>query len=286
MAHRVSPPKVFPVATRAGKPPMAAAGSADSYRQIGFVLGDEVEHVVAGLNLEGACAEAASGARYRKQVVAAAMGLWSRSWLSRLEALHAIEWGNTVGAMPLIRAAADLLAAMAATLETDAADWHAWLATEPIGLSAADHATEFAPCAFRAAEVLAAKPVLGRIYRVSTTLSLPHFESTLLLAGADSASDRILMTFGDRDFHLGLAELVLGWLLEIGVAQLDALRASEGTLPVPDPAAVEQWEHQATQLIDRDDRCSIEPVERDGVSRLLVHNWRRAPGAAKKKVLL
>lgn len=286
MAHRVSPPKVFPTATRAGKPPINAAGSADSYRQIGFVLGEEVELVVAGLNLEGLCAEASAGAKYRKQVVAAAMGLWSRSWLSRLEALHAVEWGNTAAAMPLIRAAADLEAAMTATVETDAADWNGWLDTQPIRVDAKDHATEFAPYAFRAAEVLAAKPVLGGIYRASTALSLPHFESTLLLAGADSTADRILMTFGDRDFHLGLAELVVGWLLELGLVLFEVLRAADGTLGMTDGGTIGQWEDHARRLLARDDRCRIEPVERDGMPRLLVHNWRRAPGAAKKKVLL
>lgn len=286
MAHRVSPPRVFPFATRAGKPPLSAAGSADSYRQIGFVLGDELEHVIAGLNLEGACAEASAGAKYRKQVVAASMGLWSRGWLSRVEALHAAEWGNAVAAMPLIRAAADLEAAMVATIETDAEDWHAWLETQPVRLSAEDHATEFAPYAFRAAEVLAAKPVLGRIYRVSTALSLPHFESTLLLAGADSSADRILMTFGDRDFHLGLSELVLGWLLELGVELFGLLGAADAVLAAPDNVALQQWTATAERLAAREDRCRIEPVERDGAARLLVHNWRRAPGAAKKKVLL
>lgn len=265
---------------------MSAAGSADSYRQIGFVLGGEVEHVLAGLNLEGTCAEASSGAKYRKQVVAAAMGLWSRSWLTRLEALHAIEWGNAVAAMPLIRAAADLAAAMAATLETDAAEWNGWLETQPIRLSAEDHATEFAPFPFRAAEVLAARPALGDIYRASTALSLPHFESTLLLAGADSGADRILMTFGDRDFHLGLTELVLGWLLELGLALFDVLRAAGGTLGMTDGETIAGWEDGARRLLARDGRCRIEPVERAGMARLLVHNWRRAPGAAKKKMLI
>lgn len=286
MPHRVSPPNIFPIATRAGKPPMAAAGSADSYRQAGFVLGDDLDHIIAGLNLEGDCAQASSGAKYRKQVVAASLGLWSRGWLSRLQALHAAEWGNAVAAMPLIRAAADYQAAMLLTLRTGAAEWDEWLAGDPIGLDGEEHATEFVPHAFRAAEALASEPTLGAIYRAATALSLPHFESTLLLAAADSTAERILMTFGDRDFHLGLAEIVFGWLLELGVAQFDALKAADGTLAVSDVAAVDAWQHRARELCDRADRCRIETVGRDGVPRMLVTNWRRKPGAARKRILL
>ena len=37
----------------------------------------------------------------------------------------------------------------------------------------------------------------------------------MLLAGSDSAPDHVAMTFGDRDFHVGLAELH-SWLLRLG----------------------------------------------------------------------
>jgi hypothetical protein len=214
------------------------------------------------------------------------MGVWSRSWLSRLQALHALEWGNYVAAMPLIRAAADYQAAELLLLQTNASEWDDWLGTDPIGLAPADHATEFRPHAFRAAEILAADPILGAVYRASTALSLPHFQATLLLAGADSTSERILMTFGDRDFHLGLAEVLTGWLLQLGRAQFDALFASDGALATPDTDAIEQWKTRAQELLADDERCAIEPVDREGEPRLLVRNWRRAPGAAKKKILL
>ena len=104
---RVSPPKVFGEAVAAGKPPAGSAGAQDAYRQTGFVLGAEVDLVVSGLALEGQVADASSGAKFRTQVTASALGLWSRSWLSRLQALHALQWGNYTAAMPLVRAAAD-----------------------------------------------------------------------------------------------------------------------------------------------------------------------------------
>ena len=158
----------------------------------------------------------------------AALGLWSRGWLSRLEALHAIEWGNYVAAIPLVRAAADYQASSLYVLRTDAVEWREWLEGGGIALSAEHHATEFRLHPFRAAEVLAAHDILGPVYRTTMDLSLSHFGSTLLVAGNESAPDRVLMTFGDRDFHLGLAELGLGWLLELGMAQVDALAEFDG----------------------------------------------------------
>lgn len=285
-AFRVSPPKVFAQATRAAKPPMDAAGSADAYRQTTFVLGEEVELVLEGLRLEAAIAEASSGAKYRKQVTVSAMALWSRSWLSRLEALHAIEWGNYAGAVSLVRAAADYQAAMLYLLRTGAAEWDEWLEGGGVQLAPADHATEFQLHAFRAAEVLAAHDVLGPVYRIATDLSLSHFGSTLLFAGAESDPARIAVTFGDRDFHVGLAELHLGWLLELGAALLRDIAPFEAAFAAADANLTHTWLAKAQRETTRRDRCRVETVERDGMKRYLVHNWRREPRSAAKKLLL
>lgn len=283
---RVSPPRVFSQATRAAKPPIDAAGSADAYRQTTFVLGEEVELVLEGLRLEGALAEASSGAKFRKQTTASAMALWSRGWLSRLEALHALEWGNYNAAVTLIRAAADYQAAMLYLLRTDAAEWQEWLDAGGIQLAPVEHATEFRLHAFRAAEVLAAHEVLGPVYRVTTDLSLSHFGSTLLFAGADSDPSRVAITFGDRDFHVGLAEIHLGWLLELASSLLRDISEFESAFARADEESMTRWLERASRECERRDRCRVETVERDGMKRYLVHNWRREPRSAAKKLLL
>lgn len=283
---RVSPPRVSPLATRASRPPLEAAGSADAYRQTSFVLGEEVELVIDGLNLEGAIAEASSGAKYRKQQMVAALGLWSRAWLSRLEALHAVEWGNYAAAVTLVRAAADYQASALHVLRTGASEWQEWLDGGGIAPAPDQHATEFRLHAFRAAEVLAAHEILGPIYRTAMDLSLSHFGSTLLVAGNESAPDRVLTTFGDRDFHLGLAELHLGWLARLGIAQVDALREFEGVFAIPEPAKLDSWRARAAKLAARPDRCRVETIERDGEKRYLVREWRREPRGAPKRLLL
>ncbi|MFN8507062.1 MAG: hypothetical protein U0547_05795 [Dehalococcoidia bacterium] len=282
---RVSPPNVFATAAGAAKPAMGSPG-ADAHRQTGFVLGGEIDLVLRGLALEGACAEATAGAKFRKQRTAAVLGPWSRSWLCRLEALHAVQVGNYAAAIPLVRTAADYQAALIALLGTDAPAWEAWLEAGGIALAPDVHATEFRLHAFRSGEVLAAHPTLGPLYRVTTDLSLSHFGSTLLLAGNESAPDHVTMTFGDRDFHTGLAQLALGWLLELSAVMAETLPAHPDTFGVPAEAELAEFAAAARATVAGGDRCAVETIERDGERRYLVRNWRRTPGAAAKRILL
>ncbi|MGI8926847.1 MAG: hypothetical protein ACR2HN_09410 [Tepidiformaceae bacterium] len=285
-SQRVSPPRVFPQATRAAKPPPSAAGSADAYRQTTFALGTEVELAVALLEFEGQLAAASTGARYRSQQMAAALGPWSRSWLSRLAALHALEWGNYAAALPLVRAAADYQAAGVALLRNAAGEWEEWLAGGGIALAPADHALEYRLHAFRSGEVLASHDVLGPVYRISTDLSLPHFGATLLVAGDASDPARVALTFGDRDFHLGLAELVLGWLFMLSAAQVEPLLEFDTNFSVTDPAAARERAAATRAAAARPERCQIEVLQRDEGQRYIVRNWRRQPGAAYRRILL
>lgn len=286
MTLRVSPPRVFPRATGAAKPPLDAAGSADAYRQTGFVLGAAVDLVLQGLNFEGDIAQASSDAKHRNQQMASALGLWSRSWLARLEALHAAQWGNYVAAIALVRAAADYSASEIYLLNQAAAEWNDWLEQGGIALAPEEHATEYRLQNFRAAEVLAAHDVLGPIYRAAMDLSMPHFGSTLLVAGNDSTPDRVLMTFGDRDFHLGLAEILFGWLLRLSIVHVEAASANPVAFAPPDSGVVERFIASASQETSARDWCHIEIAEVRGEQRYLVHNWRRQPGAAQKRLLL
>ncbi len=282
---RVSPPRIFPAASRASRPPAEAAGAADAYRQASFVLGDEIDVILRGLNLEGAIAEASRGAKFRNQVVASSLAFWSRSWLARLQALHAVEWGNYMAAFPLVRSAVDYQAAGAAMVQSDAAEWVEWLEDGGIAPAHAEHATEFRLHSYRAAEVIAADEVLASIYRVSSDFAMPHFGATLALVASESTPDRVLVTFGDRDFHVALAELVIGWLAALSSAQLGAATES-GVFGVDEPERVERVRDEIHKLLGRRDRCRIEEIERDAERRYLVHNWRRSPGSAAKRLLL
>jgi len=285
VGQRISPPKVFPDAARAARPPADSAGAADAHRQTGFLLGKDLDLLLEGFGAEGRAAEAAAAPKFRTQLMAGVMGLWSRGWLCRLEAMHAAECGNYAAALPLIRAAADAIAAEALLLQSNGGEWREWLAAGGIALAPEDHAMEYRLHAFRAAEVLAAHPVLGPLYRVVSDLSMPHFGATLLLAGSESGPDRVAMTFGDRDFHAGRAELTLGWLLELGAVQVALIQEHAEVFGSAPPGLGKLGERCEAHAGQRD-RCHVETVERDGERRYLVHNWRRAPGGAPKRLLL
>jgi hypothetical protein len=274
------------VATRAAKPPTDASGSADAYRQTAFVLDEQVQLVVDGLNFEGAAAEASSGAKYRNQEVAAALVLWSRAWLMRLPALHAIQWGNYAATTPLVRSAADFQAAVVYSLRTGAAEWQEWLASDGIRIATEQHATEFRLHAFRAAEVLAADELLGPLYRVTMDLSMPHFGASMLVAASESAPDHVSPTFGDRDFHLGLAELHLGWLLELGLSQRATLREFASVLANGDEATGLDLDARTARHLANPSRCRVEAIEIGNERRYLIHNFRREPRSAPKRILL
>lgn len=283
---RVSPPRVFPQATAAPKPPADAAGSPDAHRQTSFVLGADIDLVLRGLALEAAIAEASTGAKHRAQTMVAALGLWSRAWLARQQALHAVQWGNYAAAIPLVRAAADYQASGLYVLRDGGAEWQEFLDDGGIRLAPDEHATEYCLHAFRAAEVLAAHDILGPIYRLAMDLSMPHFGATLLVAGNASDPGRVAMTFGDRDFHLGLAEITLGWTVMLSVAALDAAMEFDGVFNVPDRGAIVTFAGEARAATARDDRARVDTIERSGERRYLVANWRRRPGDARERILL
>lgn len=282
---RVSPPRISPEVALAPRPPMGAPG-ADAHRQASFVLGGELDLVLRGLALEGACAEASRVSRYRNQVAASAMAFWSRGWLCRVQALHAVQYGNYVAALPLANAAADCLTAVLTAFETGAAEWIAWLDGGAVALAPADHGMQFAPHHAPPADPVALPGPVVALRQAISILAGPAFAATLLLAGSESSPERVAMTFGDRDFHLALGELVLGWLARLSAFHLEGVLDHPDAFGMSDKAAARAWIAEAAALAAASDRCRLEPVERDGVTRYLVHNWRRQPGGAPRRILL
>ncbi|HJP40618.1 MAG TPA: hypothetical protein QGF35_02805 [Dehalococcoidia bacterium] len=251
------------------------------------MLGGEVELVIDALDYEARIAEHLSGSKYRNQRVAAVLAMWSRGWLARLEALHATETGNYAAGPPLVRSAADYLAASISLLESDAGEWEEWLAEGGVALAPQQHALEYRPHAFRSAETLANSPLVGRIYREATDLGMPHFGATLLLTGNESDPNRIAVTFADRDFHVGLSEIVLAWLMQLSLVQYREVLGSSLLLePETFDALAKQLEVRIGAAGGRADRCRFETVEVDGVSRTIVSNFRRSPSSAATRILM
>ena len=283
---RVSPPRVFPEAEHAPRPPAGAAGSADAHRQTAFVLGESTDHVLAGLCLEAAAAREAAGSRYRNVTVAAVLATGSRAWLARLQALHAVEWGGYTAAVALIAAAAEQEAACAALLADGAEAWRDWLAADGLRDLPAEHATQIALTPPPSVDDGDLPALLAEVRGAAGALASPSAGASLLLAGGESGSGRLAVTFGDRDFHMGLAELASGWLLALGLAKSELLLAAEGVLPLPDPEVLRTWRSRARRLLAATRRCRMERRELGGVERYVVENWRRAPSGAVRRIAL
>jgi hypothetical protein len=280
---RVSPPRIHPEAERSSRPPAGSAGSVDAHRQTAFVLGETVDLVLEGLRLESAVAEEAAGSRYRTVTVAALLATGSRAWLARLEALHAIESGAYAAAVPLVAGAADHEAACASILR-GSDDWQDWLDADGVGDLPEAHATELA---------LGAPPddagvpeLLADVRAAARALAQPSPGASALLSGGESGPGRLAVTFGDRDFHMALAELATGWLLALGVAKVELLLEAGDVLPISDADALARWARAARRELDAPRRCRIERREVAGAERYVVENWRRAPAGAVRRIVL
>ncbi len=284
---RVSPPTIFPQATRASKPPDDAAGSADAYRQTTFVLNDEVEAVLEGLRLEAAIAEASSGSKFRNQTTAAILSYWSRSWLDRLQVLHSLEWGNYGVGLSLLMVGAEHAAGTVGMVRSDASTWREWLEAGGIHLSPEERATVFEPSEFSFQDAVGHHPPLVQMIFALTMLTGPDPATTALLTAADSDAERTAVTFGDRDFHLALAEIGLGMLLRLSAIHLELAgpENSEGRI-APAPDKVAGWASWKDKLLARPDRCAIQLRSTEDDIGLTITNWRRRPGNAPRKLLL
>ena len=216
--------------------------------------------------------------------VAALLATGSRAWLSRLHALHAVEWGAYAAAAPLIAAAAEQEAACAALLLDDPA-WRDWLDADGLGDLHDEHATQYA-LGTPPDHGDATPPLLADVRDAARALAAPSPGASVLLAGGESGAGRLAVTFGDRDFHVALAELTTGWLLALGVVKVELLAQAGDVLPIAHPEALTRWARAARRELEAPRRCRIDRREVGGVERYVVENWRRAPSGAARRIVL
>jgi hypothetical protein len=149
-------------------------------------------------------------------------------------------------------------------------------------------AFEFELGRYFAGSVIAGDTVLRSVYRPTAELSRPNFGATLLQVGPETNNLRIALGFADASFHLGWAELALGWLLALSMRQARVIIEAEPLFPVTVERRAEYSELQSRvdAALARADRCRIDEIEIEGNRRYLVQNFRRAPAGAPKKILL
>ncbi|MBI4570381.1 MAG: hypothetical protein HY723_00390 [Chloroflexi bacterium] len=259
----------------------------DAYRQTTFVLGSELRLFEEGMNLQLRIVRDASASAFRKHPYAALIGLWSRSYLALADTCLLATRGSYASCPVLVRAACECIAAQHQLQAGEMSLFLEWLAGN-LAPNEPHKAFEFGLGRYFAGEALAADERLRRVYRPASELGRPNFGATTLLLGPESNSQRLALSFGDSSFHLGWAEIVLGWLLALAERQLAVAVHATGIFPIHDDVhrAYADYARRAGDALGRPDRCSIEEVEEGQDKRYLVRNFRRAPGAAPKRVLL
>lgn len=268
----------------------AESGVTDAHRQAGFVLGADVRLLERGMSLQVAVLRDSYGGPFRTHQFAAIAMLWSRAFACERDAIALAFDGAYVSAIPLLRGAAEALAGECGLLrEDDVAAFEAWLA----GVGQPDEALKAirVPIGFyRTGSVLASDELLGPLYRVTSDLGNTHFGASLLEVAPESNQQKLAVAFGERLFHLAWAELTFGWALTLAVRQLrfaiEAAAPGIVAMTAERRAECEAFDADATAALARRDRCAISEVEVDGGRRLLVANFRRAPGSAARRVVM
>jgi hypothetical protein len=270
-------------------PTRAEAGVAqDAFRQTEFVLGGDLDLFARAMNLQLRIAkETFPFSRNRTHELTAIAGLWSRAYLYLSDALLLAMRGAYASTLPLVRAAAECIAAQEGLRAGEMALYRQWLATT---LQPDDRfkAFEFELGRYFAGEVLASDATLRAVYRPVADLGRPSFGATILQSGPESNMRQVQLSFADTSFHQGFTELTVGWLIALAARQVRVLVDAEDIVPVSAEvrAEYERLQTEVNASLARDDRCRIEEVTDGNTRRYLVHNFRRQGSGSPKKLIL
>jgi hypothetical protein len=260
----------------------SAAGPAvqDAYRQTQFLLDADLALFERSMNLQVEVVGA--NKKTRSPSGTAVLSFWSRVYSHLADVCTLLHTGSYASCPPLLRAACDCVAAQRSLAADDYVEYEEWFA------SAVAQDREHAALAidlgrFRAGSVLAQDERLGTVYRLLSDLAMPHFGSTVLQTAPETSLQKLALAFGDNAFHLGWAELTAGWLLTLADAQIQTAVES-GVIAVPDDAR-ERYEAVAGDIaaaLKNPRRCYVESAG----DRFVIHNFRRSPSGAPKRVML
>src|SRR3954447_4602531 len=269
-------------------PSRAEAGSAqDAFRQAQYVIGEDLDLFARAMNLQVRIAkETFPFSRNRTHELTAIAGLWSRVYVYLSDALLLVMRGSYAATLPLVRSAAECIAAQEGLRAGEMALYTKWLAGT---LQPDEHhkAFEFELGRYFSGEVLASDATLRAIYRPVAELGRPSFGATMLQSGPESNMRMVNLAFADRSFHQAFTELIGGWLVALAARQPRVLVDAGAIVPVT-PEARELYEALQAEVdasLARDDRCRIEEIVDGNARRYIVHNFRRQGSGSPKKII-
>lgn len=270
-----------------GRPDGLDAPAEDAWRQTGFVLGADLRLVEANLALQLRLVGSGYTPAARTMTMAAFASLWSRAFSCLADATALARRGSYQSAVPLVRQAVEHIAAQVG-LGEEFDVFKVW-AHGAYGRHAPSRSEEVGLGHFFAGEAIAADEHLRLIYRGASDLGRPNLGPTALFVANEATHERYPLIFADTAFHLGWAQLLLGWVLRCGTKQLHlGMHARQHF-----PASVEVREAVVAHVaaveaaLADDARCRLEEyVDEEGRRRHLLANFRRQPADAAKRILL
>jgi hypothetical protein len=269
------------------KPGGLSDSADDAWRQTGFFLSEHLNMLETGLDLQVRTAASGYAPSARTMAMAAFASLWSRALLSSADAVALVRRGAYQSAVALIRQTIEHVAAQATLFDepTSFPNWAAQayaqnktLRAEVIGLG---H--------FFGGDIIAQDDQLRPIYRAAGDLGRPNFGPTALFVANEAGPHKYPLIFADEAFHLGWAQLLLDWLLQIEASQLNIVLNTHKLFPAPPELRAEVASYVSSIeifLLDKD-RCRLEEhIDTEGRRHHLITNFRRRPTDAPRRILL
>lgn len=284
--QRVAPvifPPVWTLPARPDAPPQAV----DAFRQTEFGLRPDLRLLERGLNLQLRVVADSYPASHRTMPAAAFQLYWSRLFQALSDAALLLTRGSYASVPAIVRTACECFAA-AAQLGGDEHEMFLAFLAHAFQPDETRHATSIGRGSYLAGGTLAAVPALGAVFRAASELSRPSLGATFLAVAPESNRQMLAVLFADQSFHHGWAQLELGWLLMLCSVVLGSVAADGSPLHVEAEtrAAIDALLPEIERALADPQRCRIEEIEEHGERRFLIHNFRRQPGGAPKKLLL
>lgn len=269
-----------------GKPADLEEFAEDAWRQTGFVCGQELALIQAGLDLQAKIAATGYTASARNMTMAAFASLWSRALLSTSDAVSLIRRGGYQSALALLRQAVEFVGAERG-IGDEMDEWRRFT-HEAYGRHPETRATEIGLGNYFSGESIASDEHLRLIYKAASDLGRPNLGPTAMFVANEASHERYPLIFADQAFHLGWAQILLGWALRINIAQLHLALHLSGQFPASEELRTAAAEHvrAVEALLASADRARLEEwVDEHGRKRHLITEFKRRPPDASQRLL-
>ena len=258
----------------------------DAFRETSFALPLDLRWLNDAFTLQRKIVEQSYGSSFRNRRYASALLFWSRVYSAGLEARTLTARASYSAALPLLRAMMEWLGAEQAVVGDEQVEFEDWL-RGAWSNNQEHHSTEIGMGQYMAGQQIAMAPETADAYRAVSELSRSHFGASALLSADGSHDKRFLVNWSDEAFHLGWAQLLIGWQIVVQDRQC-RFAVGSGLFGVEseDRQEYQRLHRQTQSLLEDARRCRATWIIDSGRQRLLIDNYRRQPSGAPKRILL